>query len=187
MKNTAKKVGLIITISVVCALIAATLAMTFIPYSFLMDVNNPDVITVYYNSKSGTFTQTDSKDVYNNIINKLEKSFEQSALSALFNGDLGEKATLKSSSTTLSLTSGSYVKYSYTTPQSFTYNNNQYKYKSLIFKLASSADEFETTTAYLILENESNENYSRYQYTIQANYAGLLDYLSEISDVSLVG
>ena len=187
MKNTAKKVGLIVTVSVVCALIIATLVMTFVPHSFLMDINDPDMITVYYSSKSGTFNESDNKDIYNKLLDKFNASFEQSVLSALFNGDLSTEATLKSSSTTLSLSSGNYLKFTYLTSQTFTYNKNEYKYKHIIFKLASSEDEFESTTAYIILENESNENYSRYQYTIQANYATLLDYLGEISDTSLVG
>ena len=187
MKNTAKKIGIITTIAIVGVLILATLIMTIVPYSFKMDIANPDYITVYHHngskSASGTFDPSVSaqKNIYNTIMEKFDKAFEQSVLSALFNGDLGKEATIKSSSTTVNVNSSTYLKFVYDEDQTFTYNGNKHKYNQIIFSISSTTDDFESVKAYIVKVGAS-ENYSQYYYTVDANFAELKDYLSEIRD-----
>ena len=187
MKNTAKKIGIITTIAIVGVLILATLIMTIVPYSFKLDIANPDSIVVYHHngsqSASGTFDPSVSaqKGIYNNILDKFDASFEQSALSVLFNGDLGKEATLKASTTTVNVKSATYLKFVYDENQEYTYNGQKYSYNQIIFAISSTADEFESVTAFIVKVGGS-ENYSQHRYTLDANYSALVDYLAEIRD-----
>ena len=188
MKNTAKKIGIITTIAIVGVLILATIIMTIVPYSFKLDIANPDSIKVcHYNgssSKTGTFStlETGTKiKIYNNIMDKFDASFEQSALSALFNGDLGKKAEIKSNSSTINLNTGTYLEFIYDDTQEYSYNGQKFSYNKIVFKITSTADDFESVTAYTI--KVGTEDKAQHQYTLQANYSALVDYFAEIRDM----
>ena len=77
--------------------------------------------------------------------------------------------------------SSTYLKFIYDENQEYTYNGQKYSYNQIIFAISSTADEFETVTAYIV-KIDGSENYSQHRYTLDANYSALVDYLAEIRD-----
>ena len=190
MNSKAKKIGTIVTVSIIGALILATIIMTFVPYSFKMDIATPDRITVYdysgNKSASGTFSKSDKKDIYNNILDKFDKAFEQSVLNAMFNGDLGKKAELKTRSTqSVSVKTGNYLKFGYDNAQKYKVNGGEYSYNQIIIDISYTEGEFQTVKAYIVDSTNPFENYSKHYYEVEANFTELANYISSIRDSHL--
>lgn len=190
MNSKAKKVGTIITVSIIGALILATIIMTFVPYSFKMNIATPDRITVYdysgNKSASGTFSLTEKKDIYDELISRFDTAFEQSVLNAMFNGDLGKKAELKTRSTqAVSVKTGNYLKFGYDNAQKYKLNGIEYSYTQIIIDISYTEGEFKTIKAYIVDSTNMYDNYSKHYYEVEANFTELANYITSIRDLHL--
>lgn len=176
---------MIITLSIIVMLIITTLLMTFIPYSFKMNINDPDSIVVYRNGDSERYGS--STDIYNNILDLVDKSYEQSALSALFTGSFNEGAYISTTSALISTTTGTYIKFTYDSDQTLMDGKDVYyktsgtkiTYDTLYLKIESDEDGFILCRVYI--ESQTTSGYSSYSYYVYADYTDLIDYVDDLS------
>lgn len=179
-----KNIGAIISLAVIGALIVATIIMALVPYDFMMNIAKPDAIIVYQNGSSYTYyhSTASEKTEFDEIYSRLVKGYKTSAINALFDGNLGKKATIVDKSSSVSLSSGVKIVFDYNTTQILKDGKSNYKgdieYTRLVFEI-SDTDDFINQKAYVIYSN-SSANYPSYRqyYETPSNFADLYDYLT---------
>lgn len=173
----AKKIGAIISLSLIGVLIIATIIMANIKLDYSINFNTP--IHVYVNNQDTT-TEEQSK-----IVEGLSNSSKHNALKALFNGSLNKKASIEQvGNKTLPALSGYNIEFFYNQPQDLMIGNKKYTddhgktytYERLIFDITEQSGEAEYKV-YVIPNAEDRETYS-HVYTLSANLTELYNYLS---------
>lgn len=203
----AKKIIAIISLSLVGILILATLILSAIDVEQKITFNNPDFIHVYYGnvnySKKTPSSIEKNGDTYNKILNFINGSSKEKALSALFNGTLfGHPDVVvdsASSLTTIPTTNSSesfFVYLGYDSVQTLKNGNENYKidgkdyyYRGLCFEVTSSEGKIEVNAYVVPFYTISGAEYSypatsnlQYQvrYVYSTEFSGLYNYLKEL-------
>ena len=184
----AKKLGAIISLSVIGLLILVTVIMANIDVNHALSYAKPDKIWIQYSSKTQAL---DSKH-YDDVLNYIANGSKEASLTALFNGTLNDKPVLVNHSTngtSISSTSGFYVTFIYNNPQKIAdfkdENGNDYYYYALTFAVNNTAELAETkvyVSPYYATDGETARNddtiYTKY-YKVKANYSALYEYLAD--------
>ncbi len=180
-----KNIGAIISLSVIGALIIATIIMALVPHNFMMNVARPDAIVVYNNGNATTYyySNASEKAEFDEIYSRLVKGYKTSAINALFKGKLGKKSTIVDKNSSVSLTSGVKIVFDYNTTQILKDGKSNYKgnieYTQLVFEI-SDTDDLVNQKAYVINTTSSGTTYLSYRqyYETPANFAELYDYIT---------
>ena len=185
-----KKVGAIISLSVIGLLIALTIILSVTTVSHKVNIQTPDIITVYNNGKSNTYKKddesADKKEIYNDIISLIDESFKETTLTAIFNGNAAFKTTITTKSDTLSVSSGTWVRYQYNEGKVLKDGKKDFKtssdqtveYTSIYFKLTD-PDEIAETKIYIVKKDDTY-NLAKYNYTALSNLAKTNTYVQEL-------
>ena len=179
----AKKIGAIISLSLIGILIRATIILANVKIDYSVNCADPSSIWVSYSNKPYNKV---SDEQANKIVGIINNSSKENTLSALFNGNLNKKAEIKgvSGNKTPASNTGFYVEYSYETPQKLMdgkkeykdSNNNTVLYQKLVFTV-NNVNESKETTVYVY--NTLSSEYYSYYYTVDANFYDLYNYLVE--------
>lgn len=192
----AKKVGAIVSLSIIGVLIVLTIIFANVKYDYSIKCNAPDFILVESSSTSAAVVDKDGS--YNGIKStEIEKLINNASkevfISAMFNGNLGKKANIVTESTvgkSLPTAEGYYVTYRYTKPQILKdgkkdYKDDQgtYKYRELVFSVTKTDGEATVKVyvkPYYDADGEiSYENkYTKY-YELSADFTELYNYLAD--------
>ena len=124
----AKRIGAIVSLSVIGVLILATIIMACINVNYGIRCNKPSEIWVRYGSNQ-EMQAIGHEDAIENYINNASK---EKSLTALFNGTLGKKAEIKATnSKTISTNSEEfYVRYRYENSQKLMDGKKEFKTSS---------------------------------------------------------
>ena len=181
----AKKIGAIVSVSIIGVLILATIIMASINVNYSINCAKPQAVYVAYK----TLDQENSADIYTDeIIEYINNASKENSLTALFNGNLGKKATVNvksSAGLTIQTTTGYFVRYHYTTKQNLMEGNSKFtdnkgnvvQYEDLVFVVKANAGSVKTTV-YVIPEADEPDVYT-HQYILEANFDDLYDFLAE--------
>ena len=184
----AKKLGAIISLSIIGVLILTTVIMANIDVSYALSYPTPDKIWIQYSSKT-TRLLDDSK--HNEVKNFIDAGSKEASLTALFNGTLNDEPVLVNNSTngtSIPSTSGYYITFLYNNPQKLENfkdeNGKDYYYRALVFTV-SNVDELAEIKVYVLpyytTDGETVQNdqtlYTKY-YKVKANYSALYEYLT---------
>ena len=112
----AKKIGAIVSLSIIGILILATIIMANINLNYGIDCVKPD--SVYVQTKNDTVkVSSEQKD---KIVEMISGASNEKFLTALFNGEADKKVEIRSEKSTISTPANYYVRYHYTSKQDFT-------------------------------------------------------------------
>ena len=179
----AKKIGAIVSLVIIAVLIVATIIMANINIDYSIKCVKPDV--VYIQTKDGQTGVTDEQK--DEIVKLISNASEENSLTALFNGELNKKATVKTEKKTFSKPSNFYVRYKYNTEQELkkgdvvvkNADGEVCKYSELVFVVDK--DVTEDIKVYVVPDSENPYSYSHY-YKLDADFSGLYNYLTEINE-----
>lgn len=173
----AKKIGAIVSLSIIGILILATIIMANIDVRYNVKCATPTSILLNYNSNDAN-----SRRIVDNekeIINYINNASKEKALTALFNGTLNKEPKLvvdKKSGQTLPSNTGFYVWYGYENTQEVKDSNgNKVAYDYLVFTVTKT-DGVEPVRVFLITDSAKPTTYS-YYYELEADFADLYNYL----------
>lgn len=169
----AKKIGAIVSLSIIGILIIATIIMANINIDYSVKCLKPDVVYVQTSDGNTLGVSSEQKDKIVELINLTSK---EKVLTALFNGNLDKKAELVTEKSTISTPNNFYVRYKYTTKQELN-ENNSITYEELVFVVNNIEGETEVKV-YVIPESENANTYSHY-YILSADFEELYSYLNE--------
>lgn len=177
----AKKIGAIVSLSIIGILILATIIMANVNVNYSIDCAKPANVWVLYNSNdSHKEREVDEKNA-NKIINFINDASKEKALTALFNGNLNKEAKLvvsSSSGKNVPTTTGFYVRYSYEKPQKTKDGkNNVVSYDELVFEV-NDAEGTQMVKVYVIPNSANPMTYTHY-YELEADFESLYDFLVE--------
>ena len=106
----AKKIGAIVSLSIIGVLILATIIMANVNVNYSIKCEKPQYIYVEYQDKGERGAKTEQVD---EIINLIDNASKQKSLTALFNGNIGAKAQVVTENGTVPDIDGFYVRYHY--------------------------------------------------------------------------
>lgn len=183
-----KKIGAITSLSIIGVLILATIIMACVSCDYRVRCNAPDRVYVQKESTQRVVVDDEMSKTIQDYINNASK---QKAISALFNGRLGEKAEIVNETKTLGKPDAFFVTYVYDQPQILQYGNkdykdsegNTFKFRELVFEVKSMDAESQVKVyvkPYYDADGEiaSGNQYTKY-YELQANFGELYNYLTE--------
>lgn len=187
----AKKVGAIVSLSIIGVLIVLTIIFANVKYDYSIKCNAPD--SIYVQTSSSSRRVVDDSE-YTKIKGYIDDTSKEVFISAMFNGNLNKKANIVSESTvgkTLPTVDGFYVTYKYENPQILQdgkkdYKDDQgtYKYRELVFSVNKT--EGETTVKVFVIpyydadgEVSVDNKYTKY-YELSADFGDLYTYLVSI-------
>ncbi len=173
----AKKIGAIVSLSIIGILILATIIMASINVNYSVKCATPTHVYVNYNSndplKERAVSDADT------IVNYISNASKEKALTALFNGTLNKKAKLIAASSngkTLPSNGGFYVRYRYVNAQKVQDNNgNDVYYDDLVFTVQE-AEGTNLVKVYVIPDSAKASTYT-YYYELEADFENLYNYL----------
>lgn len=174
----AKKIGAIISLSLIGILIIATIIMANIKVDYSINCEKPD--HVYVNN----IEKVEHSD---KIIELINNASNQNSLYALFNGSLNNEAVVKTSNkSTINSTSNYLVTFVYNEPQKLMQGNKEYEdakgkkytYNSLVFDVKNNDGEAEVKV-YVIADRNSEPNTYTHYYLLQADFTELYSYLKQ--------
>lgn len=184
----AKKLGAIISLSVIGLLILVTVIMANIDVNHALSCARPDKIEINYASND---TRLLDSDKYDEVIELINNGSKEASLTALFNGTLNDEPVLVNHSTkgtAIPSTTGFYVTFVYNNPQKIAdfkdENGKDYYYRSLTFTVSNTDEVVETkvfVTPYYGTDGNTENfevKYTKY-YRVTANYSALYEYLSD--------
>ena len=182
----AKKIGAIVSISIIGILIIATIIMANVNVNYGIKCANPTSVYVSYNTNDANRERL-AGDHSNKIISYINNASKEKSLTALFNGTLGKKPKVVAASSvgkTLPSNSGFYVRYRYENAQKLMDGKNAFKdsngkvvyFDDLVFQVAD-VDGIEIVNVYVIPNAQEATTYT-YYYELEADFSGLFDYLS---------
>lgn len=175
----AKKIGAIVSLSIIGILILATIIMANVDVKYNIKCATPTSVWVNYNSNdSSKERQVSDAETVVNYINNASK---EKSLTALFNGTLNKKAKLVAESKNgkkLPSNSSFYVRYRYENAQKVQDNNgNEVVYDDLVFTVTDT-DDIQLVKVYVIPDSANATTYT-YYYELEADFSSLYDYLVE--------
>ena len=181
----AKKIGAIVSLSIIGVLILATIIMANVNVDYSIKCATPTTVYVCY----GSSTETDAGEITSTIVNYINNASKEKSLTALFNGTLDSEAkvvAVSSVGTNLNMNSNTfYVRYHYDVAQKLKQGKNDYKdvngnvvyYEELIFTVANLQGE-NIVNVYVIPDSTKDKTYT-YRYDLKANFEDLYNYLNE--------
>ena len=177
----AKKIGAIVSLSIIGILIIATIVLANIKIDYSVECANPNSVWVLYNSNDANKERAVGNENANSIINYINNASKENALTALFNGSLDKEAKLVVSSNsglTVPTTTGFYVRYSYENAQKIKDSNNkEVSYDELVFTV-NDVEGKNVVKVYVIPNRTSPMSYTHY-YELEADFSDLYDFLVE--------
>ncbi len=178
----AKKVGAIVSLSIIGVLILATIIMACVNVNYSIRCNRPTEIWVSY----GTESERNAAGHEDAIIKYINNASKEKSLTALFNGTLGKKAEIKATNgkTIPTNTDGFYVRYRYENAQKLMYGKKEFKtssnqtvnYQDLVFTVKN-LNGTNLVNVYVV-ENHATPNTYNYYYELEADFAELFNYLN---------
>lgn len=191
-----KKIGLIAVLSLVGLLAVAVILCSIIKVNFLPETKEPLKITIqsiedsskqaFYNTTSSSFNEED----YKKIVAEFKNSFNQSVISAMFNGTLGNQAKI-SDKTKITFTekAGYKITFGYADYQNIKLNGEAYKntsntnevveFKELQF-VVTEAGGFNNISIYYVDDSGATTYY--YQLKTIANTLGLYNLINGLDN-----
>jgi len=174
----AKKIGAIVSLSIIGILILATIIMANVHVDYSVKCAKPTTVYVSYGAKQERDAQGDS----NKIVSYISNASKEKALTALFNGTLGKKAKIETASSvgkTISTNSTAfYIRYRYEDAQKLTdANGKAVYYDDLVFEVKD-VDGIDIFRVYVIQNSQNSKTYTHY-YEVEADFESLYDYLVE--------
>lgn len=168
----AKKIGAIVSLSIIGILIIATIVMANVSVNYGVVCTSPNSVYVQYEKEATRNASTD-KDI---IVNYISNASKEKTLTAFFNGSLNKAASLtKQTGRLKGSDSNFYVYYHYDEKQTLKNNDGEtVYYDELVFEISESIDE--EFKVYVITTSGVNSTYS-YYYTVDADYTNLYNFL----------
>ena len=177
----AKKIGAIVSLSIIGILILATIIMANVNVDYSIDCAKPTEVWVLYNSNDPNKERVANQDNANEIVNFINNASKEKSLTALFNGNINKKANLvldSNAGKTIPTTTGFYVRYSYSNQQKTKDNNgNEVYYDDLVFTV-NDLEGSNCVRVYLVPDSTSSMVYTHY-YELEADFEALYDFLVE--------
>ena len=176
----AKKIGAIVSLSIIGILILATIIMANVNVDYSIKCATPSTVWINYNSNDPLRERKVVEDA-STIIDYIENASKEKSLTALFNGNLNKKAELcveNSVGKDIPSNTGFYVRYHYDNDQKTKdKNGNTVYYQELVFTVQDS-DEETTVKVYVIPDATKAKVYTHY-YELDADFSSLYDFLVE--------
>ena len=181
----AKKIGAIVSLSIIGVLILATIIMANVNIDYSIKCANPTHVYVSYGSGSERDAQANASQ----IVQYINNASKEKSLTALFNGNLNKEAKVLAASSvgkTIDFKSNTfYVRYNYENPQKLMdgkkayrdVNGNEVFYEELIFTVAN-LEGANTVNVYVIQDATKAKTYT-YYYEIEADFSELYSFLNE--------
>lgn len=177
----AKKIGAIVSLSIIGILILATIIMANVNVNYSIDCATPTNVWVLYNSNDSHKERAVSDKNAKAIVNFINDASKEKALTALFNGTLNKEAKLvvsSSSGKSVPTTSGFYVRYSYDKAQKTKDSkDNVVSYDELLFEV-NDEEGIQVVKVYVI-PNATNPMIYTHYYELEADFEDLYDFLVE--------
>ena len=172
----AKKIGAIVSLSIIGILILATIIMANVNVDYSINCAKPASVWIQKGSEGERLAKSPNK-----IIELIDNASKEKALTALFNGTINQEATLIVSSTagkTVPSTTGYYVRYSYDNTQKTKDNNDKtVSYEELLFTVGD-LEGTQIVKVYVIPNRNNAMTYTHY-YELEADFSNLFDYLED--------
>lgn len=176
----AKKIGAIVSLSIIAILIIATIIMANVSVDYSINCAKPTSVRVIYGN-----TEKVVGDEADKIVDIISNASKEKSLTALFNGNLNKKAELKVASSvgkTVPSNSGYYVRYRYANPQNLKDGKSNYKdsngntvvYDDLLFTVNESNN---GVINVYVIQNKTNANVYTYYYELEADFSELYSLL----------
>ena len=177
----AKKIGAIVSLSIIGILILATIIMANVNVDYSIDCAKPTSVWVLYNSNDSNKERVASDKNAKTIVNFINNASKEKSLTALFNGNLNKEAKLvleSNAGKTVPTTTGFYVRYSYENQQKTKDNNGKVvAYDDLVFTV-SDLEGANVVKVYVIPDSTNSMTYTHY-YELEADFEKLYDFLVE--------
>ena len=178
-----KKVLTIVSLSIVGALLLATIILACIPVGSLPKFADPIGVTIYSNELG--VKKVDEDDKASNITSKMQSAVKQRCLSAIFNGTL-KNMSIKTMESTIyvprsnSETTKAKFEYKYAGKQTMAVNGVKFEYSSLLFEVNEN-DARDTMKIYVIKDDKTGDSvvYS-HLISVDGNYSELFVYINEL-------
>ena len=180
----AKKIGAIVSLSIIGILILATIIMANIKVDYSINCETPTFVYVSYNL--GTERDADQLQATDKIIKYINNASNEKSLTALFNGTLGKKAEIFAvKESTIKDNSGFLVRYRYENKQKLmngdeaykTSNNKNVYYDDLVFTV-NNVEGVSVVKVYVVQDSANSMKYT-YYYELEADFEDLYNYLDE--------
>ena len=171
----AKKIGAVVSLSIIGILILATIIMANIKVDYSIKCETPT--TVYVSYSSGT--ERDAQDYTDEIVKYISNASSENSLTALFNGTLGKKAEIFAvSEKTIQNNTGFTVRYRYENPQKLMEGDKAYEdsngenvyYDDLVFTV-NDVEGISVVKVYVVLDSTNSSKYT-YYYNLEADFEG---------------
>lgn len=175
----AKKIGAIVSLSIIGILIIATIIMANVSVNYRINCKTPSYVII-----DGMKLETAET---NKIVEYINNASKEKTLTALFNGNLNKKPQIKVASSvgkTLPTNSDAiYVRYRYEEPQKLMNGKKAYEvnvyYDDLVFEVKNATGE--NTFNVYVIEDKTNSNSYTYYYELDADFEDLYAYLQDIT------
>ena len=173
----AKKIGAIVSISIIGILIIATIIMANVNVNYGIKCNKPSSVWVQY----GANIERDAQGHADEIVDFISNASKEKSLTALFNGTINKEPNVVTASSvgkTLPSNSGFYIRYRYENAQKMTDNTGKEVYYDDLVFTVKDVDGISVVNVYVIPDAEQATTYTHY-YEVEANFEALYDYLVE--------
>lgn len=179
----AKKIGAIVSISIIAILIIATIIMANVNVNYGINCSTPTSVWVNYNSNNPN-NERNAQDKADEIINFINNASKEKSLTALFNKTLGKEAEVfATSEKSLPSNSDFYIRYRYENAQKLKVGDDDYKdstgnavyYDDLVFTVENE-EGISIVKVYVIQDSQNANKYTHY-YELEADFTALYDYL----------
>ena len=178
----AKKIGAIVSISIIGILIIATIIMENVNVNYSINCANPTSVWVQY----GSNTERNAQDKADEIVEFINNASKEKSLTAFFNGTLGKKAKVIAASSvgkTIPSNSGFNIRYRYENAQKLKEGKKDYKdsndevvyFEDLVF-MVKDVEGTNVFNVYVIPDSQAPNTYTHY-YELEADFGALYDYL----------
>ena len=171
----AKKIGAIVSISIIGILIIATIIMANVNVNYSIECATPTSVWVQY----GSNIERDAQDKAGTIVEYINNASKEKALTALFNGTINKEPNIVTASSvgkSLPSNSGFYIRYRYENAQKLTDNNGKEVYYDDLVFTVKDLDGTNVVSVYVIPDAQNARTYTHY-YEVEADYSALYDYL----------
>lgn len=173
----AKKIGAIVSISIIAILIIATIVMANVNVNYGIKCNTPSSVWVQY----GANTERDAQNHADEIVDFINNASKEKSLTALFNGTINKEpkvVTASSVGKTIPSNSGFYVRYRYENAQTMKdASGKKVEYEDLVFTVKD-VQGISVVNVYVVPDSQAPKTYTHY-YEVEANFEALYDYLVE--------
>ncbi len=177
----AKKIGAIVSLSIIGILILATIIMANVSVSYSIECAKPTNVWVLYNSNDPNRAREINATNAETVVNLINDASKEKSLTALFNGNINKEAKLNlvsKAGTSVPSTSGFYVVYNYENKQTVKdAKGNSVYYEELIFTV-NNVEGTALVKVYLIPDATKPMTYT-HCFDLDANFKGLFDFLVE--------